>query len=146
MIRWLVVILYPPHCPGDIMGSLFKALGVNIGTCGHWGETVRGNGRASSHHQPYPVGNRSHTHPSKIFQRAPTRTISCIYEDILIIFMALSWEIHSIHHLTKGFPGGLLTLNWPSYSCVTTIFSAANLVLAGFPLTNALCESLPSRH
>ena len=25
-------------------------------------------------------------------------------------------------------------------------FSAANLVLAGFPLTNALGESMPSRH
>ena len=33
--------------------------------------------------------------------------------------MALSKEIVCIHHLTKGFPGGLLTLDWPSYSCVT---------------------------
>ena len=26
------------------------------------------------------------------------------------------------------------------------LFLAANLALAGIPLTNALCESMPSRH
>ena len=29
---------------------------------------------------------------------------------------------------------------------IVHIFSAANLVLAGFPQTNALGESMPSRH
>ena len=34
--------------------------------------------------------------------------------------MALSKEIVRFHHITKGFHGGLLiTLDWPSYSCVT---------------------------
>ena len=33
--------------------------------------------------------------------------------------MALRNKIHCIQHITKAFPSGLLTLDWPSYSCVT---------------------------
>ena len=41
------------------------------------------------------------------------------------------------HHI--GFSGKVT--EWSSH-----VFSAANLALAGFPLTNALGESMPSRH
>ena len=37
-----------------------------------------------------------------------------------VILMALRNKIHCIQHITKAFPSGLLTLDWPSYSCVTT--------------------------
>ena len=33
-----------------------------------------------------------------------------------------------------------------AFTAETRIFSAANLALAGFPLTNALCENLLSRY
>ena len=35
---------------------------------------------------------------------------------------------------------------WWNGTCIHEAFSAANLALAGFPLTNALGESMPSGH
>ena len=40
-----------------------------------------------------------------------------------------------------------LFYSWNIYLCSSFLpFSAANLALAGFPLTNPLGESMPSRH
>ena len=36
-----------------------------------------------------------------------------------VFLTALNKEIVCFHHVTKGFHGGVLTLDWPSYSCVT---------------------------
>ena len=38
---------------------------------------------------------------------------------VIQLFLALSKEIICFFNLTKGFHGGLLTLDWPNYSCVT---------------------------
>ena len=52
-----------------------------------------------------------------------------ICEDILMCFQRLSLplreEINCIHHITKGFLGGLLILYWPSYSCLTAWHQSA---------------------
>ena len=39
----------------------------------------------------------------------------------------------------------IVSIAW-HHNEIADIFSAANLTLAGFPLTNALGESMPSRH
>ena len=67
------------------------------------------------------------------------------------------WLVNSPHKgpvSRKMFPFDKVIMVWAiiimifskALSVSPCVFSAANLALAGFPLNNALCESMPSRH
>ena len=53
-----------------------------------------------------------------------------------VILMALTKEIHCIYHVTKGFPGGLLTLDWPSYTSPSDVTPHAPILgISSIPYT-----------